>query len=59
MDEFEVREDPEGQAAFRGHLVIACAPLDEDIEVAEKITERFEEEFGKASMTSHEMIRSS
>eukprot|EP00804_Cyclotella_cryptica_P014708 CCRYP_020183-RA/>CCRYP_020183-RA protein AED:0.15 eAED:0.15 QI:209/0.6/0.33/1/0.4/0.5/6/0/598 len=48
VERFEIIEDPEGQAAFRGHLVIACAPLDEDLELAEKITERFGEEFGKA-----------
>ncbi|KAL3801486.1 hypothetical protein HJC23_000924, partial [Cyclotella cryptica] len=48
VERFEIIEDPEGQAAFRGHLVIACTPLDEDLELAEKITERFGEEFGKA-----------
>jgi hypothetical protein len=49
VEEFEVLEDPEGQELFRGHLVIACANLEEDIELAEKITERFKKEFGKVS----------
>ncbi|KAL3779316.1 hypothetical protein HJC23_013766 [Cyclotella cryptica] len=48
VERFEIIEDPEGQVAFRGHLVIACTPLDEDLELAEKITERSGEEFGKA-----------
>ena len=29
--------------------MIACANLEEDIELAEKITERFKKEFGKVS----------
>lgn len=49
VDKFEIIDDPEGQKAFRGHLVIACSPLDEDLDLAEKITERFGEEFGKVS----------
>lgn len=53
VEEFEVREDPEGQEVFRGHMVIACAPLEEDLELAEKITERFEKEFGKVSLVYH------
>eukprot|EP00581_Thalassiosira_minuscula_P008245 CAMPEP_0183709200 /NCGR_PEP_ID=MMETSP0737-20130205/5287_1 /TAXON_ID=385413 /ORGANISM="Thalassiosira miniscula, Strain CCMP1093" /LENGTH=748 /DNA_ID=CAMNT_0025937229 /DNA_START=256 /DNA_END=2502 /DNA_ORIENTATION=+ len=48
VEKFEHRDDPEGQRDFRGHLVIACTPTDEDIDVAEKITMRFKEEFGKA-----------
>ena len=48
VEKFEYREDPEGQKEFRGHLVIACTPTEEDVDVAEKITERFKEEFGKA-----------
>lgn len=59
VEEFEVREDPEGQELFRGHLVIACANLDEDLELAEKITERFKEEFGKVSVASHHAMPSS
>ncbi|KAL9189508.1 hypothetical protein ACHAXT_009183 [Thalassiosira profunda] len=48
VEKFEHREDIEGQKEFRGHLVVAITPSDEDLEVAEKITERFQEEFGKA-----------
>ena len=48
VEKFEYRPDPEGQKEFRGHLVVACTPSDEDMEVAEKITERFNDEFGKA-----------
>jgi hypothetical protein len=32
---------------FRGHLVIACGPHDEDLNTAEKITARMREEFGE------------
>ena len=48
VEKFEYREDPEGQKEFRGHLVIACTPTEEDVDLAEKITERFKDEFGKA-----------
>jgi len=48
VEKFEYRDDPEGQKEFRGHLVIACTPSDEDIELAEKINARFKDEFGKA-----------
>lgn len=48
VDKFVHRDDPEGQEAFRGHLVIACTPVQEDVDVAEMISERFEKEFGKA-----------
>lgn len=48
VEKFEYQEDPEGQKVFRGHLVIACTPIEEDIKVAEGIAERFKEEFGKA-----------
>mmetsp|Transcript_5670 Transcript_5670/g.7248 ORF Transcript_5670/g.7248 Transcript_5670/m.7248 type:complete len:661 (-) Transcript_5670:127-2109(-) len=40
-------EDKEGAEAFRGHLVIACCGSDHDLELAEKITLRMTEEFGK------------
>lgn len=39
--------DKEFTEAFRGHLVVACTAEEEDLDVAEKITVRFEEEFGK------------
>lgn len=48
VEKFEYREDPEGQKQFRGHLVLAITPTDEDMEIAEKITLRFKEEFDKA-----------
>jgi len=48
VEKFEYRDDPEGQKEFRGHLVVACTPTEEDVDVAEKITERFKDEFGKA-----------
>ena len=48
VEKFEYRDDPEGQREFRGHLVIACTPSEEDVKLAEKINERFKEEFGKA-----------
>jgi len=48
VEKFEYRDDPEGQAAFRGHLVVACPDLDEDLQLAETITKRFKDEFDKA-----------
>lgn len=39
--------DEEFEREFRGHLVIACGPMDEDLAIAEKITVRMREEFGK------------
>ena len=48
VERFEYREDLEGQKQFRGHLVVAITPTDEDMEIAEKITLRFKEEFDKA-----------
>lgn len=44
---YEVDEDKEGTEAFRGHLVIACCGSDHDLELAEKISLRMTEEFGK------------
>lgn len=48
VEKFVHRDDPEGQDAFRGHLVVAITPSEEDMDIAEKITARFKEEFGKA-----------
>ena len=48
VEKFEYRDDPEGQAAFRGHLVVACTQSDEDLKLAETIAKRFKDEFGKA-----------
>jgi hypothetical protein len=45
--EYEVVEDEEFEREFRGHLVIACTGDDSDLEIAEKITIRFNKEFGK------------
>ena len=39
--------DPEMEKLFRGHLVVACGREDSDLDVAEKITERMEQSFGK------------
>ncbi len=44
---YEIVEDEEGQEAFRGHLVVACCGSDQDLELAEKITLRMKDEFGK------------
>jgi hypothetical protein len=40
-------DDPEFEREFRGHLVVACTPNDEDLEIAEKLTKRMDKEFGK------------
>jgi hypothetical protein len=37
----------EGQRQFRGHLVIACCGSDQDLELAEKITNRMKADFGE------------
>jgi len=48
--EYEEVEDEEFEREFRGHLIVACTGRDEDLDVAEKITSRFEKEFGKQVM---------
>lgn len=48
VEEKEVREDPEGQAAFRGQLVVACSPEEKDLDDAARIAARCKEEFGQA-----------
>ena len=48
VEKFEYRDDPEGQAAFRGHLVVACPDLDDDLQLAKTISKRFKDEFDKA-----------
>ena len=45
--DYEVEEDEEFQREFRGHLVVACTGMDSDLDIAEKITLRFQKEFGK------------
>jgi hypothetical protein len=40
-------KDEEADRNFRGHLVVACTGEDSDLEIAEKITLRFKEDFGK------------
>jgi len=40
-------EDVDGAEQFRGHLVVACCGSDQDLELAEKITNRMEQEFDK------------
>ncbi|KAL7576336.1 hypothetical protein ACA910_018152 [Epithemia clementina (nom. ined.)] len=44
---YDVVHDEEFQREFRGHLVIACTSDDSDLEIAEKITARFQSAFGK------------
>jgi len=39
------------QKNFRGHLIVACGPFDEDLDVAEAITTRMEKEFGNRIYT--------
>ena len=56
VEKFEYRDDPEGQAAFRGHLVVACPDLDEDLQLAETITKRFKDEFDKAVMVETRVL---
>jgi hypothetical protein len=45
--EYEVIHDEEFQRDFRGHVIIACTGYDTDLEIAERITLRFQREFGK------------
>lgn len=40
-------KDVDFERDFRGHLVVACTGYDADLEIAERITKRFEQEFGK------------
>jgi hypothetical protein len=44
---YKVVHDPEFEELFRGHLVVACTPDDQDLEIAEKITSQMEKNFGK------------
>lgn len=44
---YQYVEDEDFKQEFRGHLIVACTPMDEDVEIAEKITKRMGEEFGK------------
>jgi hypothetical protein len=44
---YTVNKDTEFENEFRGHLIVACGPFDEDLEIAEKITERMTKEYGK------------
>ena len=45
--DYEVVKDEEFERDFRGHLVVACTGSEHDLEVAEKISNRFAKEFGK------------
>jgi hypothetical protein len=45
--EYKYLDDREFAESFRGHLVVACTAEDDDLNIAEKITKRFDEEFGK------------
>lgn len=44
---YQIDDDKEFTEVFRGHLVVACTGLDSDLEIAEKITLRMAEEYGK------------
>lgn len=45
--DYEVVRDEEFLRDFRGHVIIACTGDDADLEIAERITLRFQQEFGK------------
>ena len=45
--EYDVVRDEEFIRDFRGHVIIACTGHDADLEIAERITVRFQQEFGK------------
>ena len=47
MFDYEVVRDAEFIRDFRGHVIIACTGNDADLEIAERITLRFQQEFGK------------
>ncbi len=44
---YKVVRDEEFEREFRGHMIIACTAAEHDLDVAEQITLRFEQEFGK------------
>ncbi len=44
---YKVIRDDEFTKLFRGHLIVACSAEESDLEVAEKITLRMDEAFGK------------
>jgi len=44
--QYQVEEQNEKNKDFRGHLVIACSPSDDDLTIAEKLTLRMEKSFG-------------
>jgi hypothetical protein len=45
--EYNIKHDTEFEKEFRGHLIVACGPFDEDLEIAEKITARMKKNYGK------------
>ncbi len=49
--DFTNAQDDDFQKNFRGHLVVACGNFEEDLETAERITERMEKEFGNSIYT--------
>jgi hypothetical protein len=55
--DFTNAQDDDFQKNFRGHLVVACGPYDEDLEVAERITERMLKEFGNAIYTETKIYK--
>lgn len=44
---YEMVVDEEFKRDFRGHLIVACTPSDDDVAIAEKITRRIGDELGK------------
>lgn len=45
--QYEMVVDEEFDKEFRGHLIVACTPNDDDVAIAEKITKRMGDELGK------------
>ena len=56
IDFTNVQED-DFQKNYRGHLVVACGNFDEDLETAERITERMEKEFGNSIYTETKIYK--
>ena len=55
-DEYHYVNDLEFAEAYRGHLIIACTSEEEDLDIAEKITARCQEEFGKSVFVETRII---
>jgi len=55
--DFTPNQDDDFQKNFRGHLVVACGNFEPDLDAAEKITTRMEEEFGNAIYTETKIYK--